>query len=99
MLEHCGRIDAEHIEEYIATGGYQALIKALFSMTPDQVIDEVSESNLRGRGGGGFKTGYKWSQVARQPEKQRYVVCNGDEGDPGSFHGQEHNGGRPSPCP
>ena len=51
MLEHCGRIDAEHIEEYIATGGYQALIKALFSMTPDQVIDEVSESNLRGRGG------------------------------------------------
>lgn len=85
VLEHCGRIDAEHIEEYIATGGYQALIKALFSMTPDQVIDEVSESNLRGRGGGGFKTGYKWSQVARQPEKQRYVVCNGDEGDPGAF--------------
>ena len=85
VLEHCGRIDAEHIEEYIATGGYQALVKALFSMTPDQVIDEVSESNLRGRGGGGFKTGYKWSQVARQPEKQRYVVCNGDEGDPGAF--------------
>ncbi len=85
VLENCGQIDAENIEEYIAKGGYQALTKTIFNMTPQQVIDEVSESNLRGRGGGGFKTGYKWSQVARQPEKQRYVVCNGDEGDPGAF--------------
>ena len=54
-------------------------------MTPAQVIEEISESNLRGRGGGGFPTGYKWSQVARQPEKVRYIVCNGDEGDPGAF--------------
>ena len=85
MLKNCGHIDAEHIEEYMATGGYSALEKALFEMTPDEVIKEVSDSGLRGRGGGGFKTGYKWSQVARQEEKIRYVVCNGDEGDPGAF--------------
>ena len=85
VLENCGHIDAEHIEEYIAHGGYQALAKVLFEMTPEQVVDEILESNLRGRGGGGFQTGYKWKQVARQPEKIRYVVCNGDEGDPGAF--------------
>ena len=85
VLKNCGHIDAEHIEEYMATGGYSALEKALFEMTPDEVIKEVSDSGLRGRGGGGFKTGYKWSQVARQEEKIRYVVCNGDEGDPGAF--------------
>ena len=62
-----------------------ALEKVLFEMTPAQVIEEISESNLRGRGGGGFPTGYKWSQVARQPEKVRYIGCNGDEGDPGAF--------------
>ena len=67
------------------SGGYQALEKALFEMTPEEIIQEISESNLRGRGGGGFPTGYKWSQVARQAEKKRYVVCNGDEGDPGAF--------------
>lgn len=85
VLENCGHIDAEHIEESIALGGYQALAKVLFEMTPDQVVDEILKSNLRGRGGGGFQTGYKWKQVARQPEKIRYVVCNGDEGDPGAF--------------
>lgn len=85
VLENCGHIDAEHIEEYIAHGGYQALAKALHEMKPDEVVNEVLEANLRGRGGGGFQTGYKWSQVARQEEKERYVVCNGDEGDPGAF--------------
>ena len=85
VLENCGQIDAEHIEESIAKDGYQALAKVLFEMTPEQVVDEIMESNLRGRGGGGFQTGYKWKQVARQPEKIRYVVCNGDEGDPGAF--------------
>lgn len=85
VLENCGHIDAEHIEESLAHGGYQAIQKALFEMTPEEVVNEVLESNLRGRGGGGFQTGYKWSQVARQKEKIRYVVCNGDEGDPGAF--------------
>lgn len=85
VLKNCGHIDAEHIQEYFATDGYTALEKALFTMTPEEVVNEISESNLRGRGGGGFPTGYKWSQVARQPEKTRYVVCNGDEGDPGAF--------------
>lgn len=85
VLENCGHIDAEHIDEAIAHNGYQALAKVLYEMTPEQVVDEILESNLRGRGGGGFQTGYKWKQVARQPEKIRYVVCNGDEGDPGAF--------------
>ena len=85
VLENCGHIDAEHMEEAIAHDGYQALAKVLFEMTPEEVIQEVMESNLRGRGGGGFQAGYKWSQVARQQEKIRYVVCNGDEGDPGAF--------------
>lgn len=85
VLKNCGHIDAEHIEEYLAQNGYSALEKVLFTMTPEQVIDVISESNLRGRGGGGFPTGYKWSQVSRQKETIRYVVCNGDEGDPGAF--------------
>lgn len=85
VLKNCGHIDAENIDEYLAVGGYQALEKVLFEMTPTEVIDEILESNLRGRGGGGFQTGYKWKQVARQKEIERYVVCNGDEGDPGAF--------------
>lgn len=80
VLGNCGHIDAEHIEDAIAHGAYQALAKALFDMTPEEVVEEIYESKLRGRGGGGFATGYKWKQVARQPEKIRYVVCNGDEG-------------------
>ena len=85
VLKNCGHIDAEHIEEYIACGGYQAFAKALFDMKPEEVVQEIMDSNLRGRGGGGFQTGYKWKQVAGQKEKIRYVVCNGDEGDPGAF--------------
>lgn len=84
-LEHCGQINAESIEEYIAVGGYSAVVKALFDMTPEDIVNEISESSLRGRGGGGFPTGRKWSQVLRQTEETKYVVCNGDEGDPGAF--------------
>ena len=85
VLENCGNIDAESIDEYIAAGGFQAMAKAFFDMSPQEVIDEVTKSGLRGRGGAGFPAGKKWSQVARQKEKVRYVVCNGDEGDPGAF--------------
>lgn len=85
VLENCGKIDAESIREYFAIGGYSALAKALLEMTPDEVIAEVDKSGLRGRGGAGFPAGKKWKQVARQAEKTRYVVCNGDEGDPGAF--------------
>ena len=84
-LENCGKFDAESLEEYIAGGGFTALEKALFEMTPEDVVNVVDASGLRGRGGGGFPAGRKWKQVARQPEKTRYVVCNGDEGDPGAF--------------
>ena len=85
VLENCGRFDAESIEEYMTSGGFSALEKAMFEMTRDEVIDEIDKSGLRGRGGGGFPTGRKWKQVARQKETMRYVVCNGDEGDPGAF--------------
>ena len=85
VLENCGKFDAESLDEYLAAGGFAALKKAMFEMTRDQVIDEVDKSGLRGRGGGGFPTGKKWKQVARQKETVRYVVCNGDEGDPGAF--------------
>ncbi|MGM9639853.1 MAG: NADH-ubiquinone oxidoreductase-F iron-sulfur binding region domain-containing protein [Faecousia sp.] len=85
VLENCGKFDAESLDEYLAAGGFSALRKAMFEMTRDQVIEEVDASGLRGRGGGGFPTGKKWKQVARQKEQERYVVCNGDEGDPGAF--------------
>ena len=85
VLENCGKFDAESLDEYLAAGGFEALKKAMFEMTRDEVIDEVDKSGLRGRGGGGFPTGRKWKQVARQKEPVRYVVCNGDEGDPGAF--------------
>lgn len=85
VLEHCGHIDATSIEEYLAIGGYQALEKALFEMSPDDIVEEITASNLRGRGGGGYLTGRKWSQVKRQKSKMKYIVCNGDEGDPGAF--------------
>ena len=85
-LEHCGHINAESVEEYIAVGGYSALEKALFDMTPEEIINEISESGLRGRGGAGFPTGKKWAQVAAHTEAPvKYIVCNGDEGDPGAF--------------
>ncbi|MBK5242259.1 NADH-quinone oxidoreductase subunit NuoF [Clostridium sp.] len=84
-LEHCGHIDANSIEEYFAVGGYSALEKALFDMSSDDIIKQIEESNLRGRGGGGFPSGRKWSQVKLQKETTKYIVCNGDEGDPGAF--------------
>ena len=85
VLENCGKLDAESLDEYLAAGGFKALEKAMFQMDRDQVIDEIDKSGLRGRGGGGFPTGRKWKQVARQKDPIRYVVCNGDEGDPGAF--------------
>ena len=85
VLKNCGHIDAEHIDEYIAIGGYQGLEKVLFDLTKEEGLDMIEESALRGRGGGGFPAGKKWRQVANQKEKERYVVCNGDEGDPGAF--------------
>ena len=85
VLENCGKVDAESLDEYLAAGGFKALEKAMFEMTRDEVIDEVDKSGLRGRGGGGFPCGKKWKQVARQKETERFVVCNGDEGDPGAF--------------
>jgi len=85
VLANCGRIDPTNIEHYIAAGGYQALIKAMSKMAPDQVIAEVLAAKLRGRGGAGFPTGLKW-KFARQSEgRPKYVVCNADEGDPGAF--------------
>lgn len=85
VLEHCGHIDSLSVKEYLSQGGYSGFEKALFDMTRDEVIEEVSESGLRGRGGGGFPAGRKWAQVRRQSAPQKYVVCNGDEGDPGAF--------------
>ena len=85
VLENCGKLDAESLDEYLAAGGFKALEKAMFQMDRDQVIEEIDKSGLRGRGGGGFPAGKKWKQVARQKDPIRYVVCNGDEGDPGAF--------------
>ena len=85
VLSNCGKIDAMSIHEYLSVDGYTALEKALFEMDCHSIIREVSESNLRGRGGGGFKAGRKWEQVQRQTAEQKYIVCNGDEGDPGAF--------------
>ncbi|MFP3895459.1 MAG: FAD-dependent oxidoreductase [Anaerolineales bacterium] len=84
-LRNCGLIDPESIEEYIARGGYEALGKVLSSMTPEDVIDEVKSSGLRGRGGAGFLTGLKWEFAQKAPGDIKYVVCNADEGDPGAF--------------
>ena len=84
-LRNCGVINPENIDEYIAMDGYAALGKALTEMTPEQVIQTIKDSGLRGRGGGGFPTGLKWSFTAAQPAGQKYVVCNADEGDPGAF--------------
>ncbi|MBQ7075420.1 MAG: NAD(P)H-dependent oxidoreductase subunit E, partial [Clostridia bacterium] len=84
-LKNCGVIDPENIDEYIALDGYKALGKVLTEMTPEQVIDIMKQSGLRGRGGGGFPTGLKWDFAAKQPKGQKYVGCNADEGDPGAF--------------
>ncbi|WP_288503637.1 NADH-ubiquinone oxidoreductase-F iron-sulfur binding region domain-containing protein [uncultured Cloacibacillus sp.] len=85
VLEHCGHIDATSIKEYLAIGGYSAFERALFDMNGGEIVGMIEESNLRGRGGGGFPTGRKWSQVKRQNAEHKYIVCNGDEGDPGAF--------------
>ena len=84
-LRNCGVIDPENIDEYIAFDGYKALAKALTEMTPDQVIDEVLKSGLRGRGGAGFPTGKKWQFARASQAEHKYFVCNADEGDPGAF--------------
>ena len=85
VLEHCGHIDATSIQEYIAIGGYKAFEKALFDMDGQEIVKEIQKSNLRGRGGGGFPAGRKWAQVRAQEATPKYIVCNGDEGDPGAF--------------
>jgi len=95
VLENCGEIDPERIEDYIAHGGYSALLKVLTEMKPAQVVEQITQSGLRGRGGAGFPTGVKWATVAKSalPTRsnhptdgpRKYVVCNGDEGDPGAF--------------
>ena len=84
-LRNCGKIGPEDINEYIAIDGYQGLAKALTSMTPQEVIDEMKASGLRGRGGAGFPTGVKWQFEKDQPGDEKYVICNADEGDPGAF--------------
>ncbi|MBQ2625378.1 MAG: NADH-quinone oxidoreductase subunit NuoF [Kiritimatiellae bacterium] len=85
VLRNCGVIDPEKIEDYIARDGYKAIEKVLFEMTPEQVVDEMLKSGLRGRGGAGFPTGMKWKFAQQQPKGQKYMVCNADEGDPGAY--------------
>jgi bidirectional [NiFe] hydrogenase diaphorase subunit len=85
VLENSGTIDPERIEDYIAAGGYGALGHVLHEMTPAEVLDAITRSGLRGRGGAGYPTGLKWATVAKSPGDRKFVVCNGDEGDPGAF--------------
>lgn len=85
VLRNCGSINPENLDEYLSRGGYLALAKVLTEMTPDDVIGEIMKSGLRGRGGGGFPTGRKWQLARMVRASQKYVVCNGDEGDPGAF--------------
>jgi len=85
VLENSGYIDPEKIEDYLAVGGYEALRKAITEMTPLQVIEEVTRSGLRGRGGAGYPTGLKWTTVSKAISAEKYIICNGDEGDPGAF--------------
>jgi bidirectional [NiFe] hydrogenase diaphorase subunit len=85
VLENSGLIDPERVEEYIAADGYDALARVLTTMRPHEVVEQVTRSGLRGRGGGGFPTGLKWATVAKAPGAEKYVICNADEGDPGAF--------------
>jgi len=85
ILRNCGHINPERIEDYIAAGGYQAIKKALFEMTPEQVIEAIKKSGLRGRGGAGASTGFKWERLWEAPGSEKYMICNADEGDPGAF--------------
>ena len=84
-LRNCGVIDPESIDEYLIVRGYEAAAKVLTEMTPQQVIDAIAKSGLRGRGGGGFPTGVKWNFAAIQKSDEKYIICNADEGDPGAF--------------
>lgn len=94
-LRNCGLVDPYKITDYISVGGYAALAKALTSMTPQKVLDQVTKSGLRGRGGAGFSTGRKWSTCAAVDSETRYVICNGDEGDPGAFSDRTTMGSDP----
>ena len=85
VLRNCGEVDPNNIEDYLATDGYQALGKALFEMTPEKVIEEVTNSGLRGRGGAGFPAGKKWALTRQVEDNPKYMICNADEGDPGAF--------------
>lgn len=85
VLEHCGHLDSEAIGEYLVYDGYKALEKVLTEMTPKEVCQEIKDANLRGRGGGGFPAGIKWEQVLGYESDKKYIICNGDEGDPGAF--------------
>ena len=85
VLRNCGVIDPEKIDDYIARDGYKAIEKVLFEMKPEQVVDEILKSGIRGRGGAGFPTGMKWKFAMQQPAGQKYMVCNADEGDPGAY--------------
>ncbi len=85
VLENCGEVDPLNVDDYLARGGYQALEKCLKTMSPDAVIEAITSSGLRGRGGAGFPTGRKWSLAKSRPGATKYVICNGDEGDPGAF--------------
>lgn len=82
VLRNCGVINPENIDEYIAVGGYKAIEKVLKSMKPEEVIEEIKVSGLRGRGGAGFPTWFKWNAAKQSPGKEKYLVCNADEGDP-----------------
>ena len=85
VLKNCGKIEFSNLIDYIGSDGYKALEKALATMTPDQVIDEMKKSGLRGRGGAGFPTWLKWSLARKTPADRKYIICNADEGDPGAF--------------
>jgi NADH-quinone oxidoreductase subunit F len=85
VLSDCGEVDPEDINSYIARGGYEATGKVLSTMTPEQIIDEIKKSGLRGRGGAGFPTGVKWEAARKSPGEIKYIICNADEGDPGAF--------------
>ena len=84
-LKNCGHLNPEKIEDYLVHDGYKAFDKVLFEMSPEDVIAEIKQSRIRGRGGAGFPTGFKWETVYKYVSKQKYVICNGDEGDPGAF--------------
>lgn len=95
ILQNCGNINPEDINDYLAVGGYAALRKAIFEMTPEEVITEVKNSGLRGLGGAGFPTGRKWESCRKAPGDEKYVICNADEGDPGAFQDRSVMEGNP----